>query len=83
MTRWIMLALGLIGWALVFTTGSGVLLALGLLVGVVGVLGFILSIAAARVAATSRPDTAMATSEDLLALSRRAVKTPRDEPPES
>lgn len=80
MVRWILLMVGLIGVALVFTGDSGGMVALGLLLTLVGLVGFVLSLAAARVAAASRPDAAMASPDELVALSRRARGAPPRSP---
>jgi hypothetical protein len=76
MTRWIMLVLTIIGFALIFSTKSSALLALGLLAAVVGLFGFVFALAADRVSASARPETSMATKEDLLALRRRPPRVP-------
>jgi len=80
MTRWILLAMALLGLGLVFTGKTGGVVAIGLLLGLVGLVGFVLSLAAARVAAASRPDAAMASPEELVALGRRAAGTPATPP---
>lgn len=74
MTRWIMFALTLIGFALAFAAKSPGVLALGLLLGGVSLFGFIFALAADRIAAGARPDASMATPEDLAALGRRTVQ---------
>lgn len=78
MLRWILLLLALVGLAVTFTTKSAGLLGLGLLLGLVGGIGFALAMAADRVAANTRPDSAMASVEDLAALgkARPAARTP-------
>lgn len=73
MTRWILLGLTLIGFTLTFVAKSSGVLALGLLLGVVGLFGFIFALAADRIAAGARPDASMASPEDLAALGKRAV----------
>jgi hypothetical protein len=71
MARWIMLASTILGFVLVFTTRNALVLGIGLLAIVIGIVGFIMALAADRVAANSRPDVAMASPEDL-----RALRTP-------
>ncbi len=71
MFRWIMLVLAVLGLALVFTTKSPAVLGLALLSSLVGVVGFIFSLAADRIASNARPDTAMASVDELAALGKR------------
>jgi drug/metabolite transporter (DMT)-like permease len=71
MMRWLMLALIVVGLVLTFTAKGPGLLGIGLLVGFVGLFGTVFSIAADRVSASARPDSAMATPEDLVALRTR------------
>ncbi len=78
MARWILLLLALIGFAITFTTKSAGLLGLGLLLGSVGGVGFVLALAADRIAANSRPDSAMASVEDLAALRKPRPTPARD-----
>lgn len=75
MTRWILLALTILGFVVMFIAKSPGLLALGLLLVVVGVLGFAWVLAADRVAANSRPESSMASGEELAALRRRRATT--------
>lgn len=69
--RWIMLGLTILGFAMAFVTKSAGVLAIGLVLGFVGLFGMVFSIAADRVAAGARPDTAMLSTEDLAALRAR------------
>jgi hypothetical protein len=80
MFRWIMLVLAVLGLALVFTTKSPAVLGLALLSSLVGVVGFIFSLAADRIASNARPDTAMASVEELAALGRRHGAARRSAP---
>ncbi|MCK9538977.1 hypothetical protein [Dokdonella sp.] len=72
MTRWILLLVGLAGLVLVFAGPTGTWVGIGLLLGLVGLVGFVLALAAARIEAGARPDSAMATPEELVQLGRRA-----------
>lgn len=74
MTRWLLLAATILGFLLVFTTRSHVLLGIGLLLGIGGFLGFVFSLAAERISANARPDTAMASPAELAAMRK---PTPR------
>lgn len=75
MPRWIMLGLTILGFALVFIAKSPGLLGLGLLLGIVGMIGFVSAIAAERISASARPDAAMASVEDLVALKKRPTSS--------
>ena len=74
MARLLLLVLTLVGFALVFTAKSPGLLGLGLLFGMAGSFGFVLAMAATRVSASARPDTAMASVDDLVALKKRPLR---------
>lgn len=75
--RWLMLGLTILGFALTFTARGPGLLALGLLLGFVGMFGLIFGMAADRVSASARPEAAMAKPEDLAAMrTRRAGANP-------
>ena len=74
MTRWIMLALILVGFVLAFTVKSPGLLGIGLLMALIGIVGFVFSLASARISANARSETTMASSEDLTALRTRAQR---------
>ena len=75
MTRWILLGMTILGFVLAFTTHSPALLLIALLVGVTGFVGFVVSLAADRVAANARPEVAMASREDIAAM-RKPVPKP-------
>ncbi|WP_300615609.1 hypothetical protein [Dokdonella sp.] len=82
--RWFLLVLALIGFALAFTTKSAAVLGLSLVAGFGGLVGFAFILAADRVAASMRPDSAMASIEDLAALGktrRTAPKSPGESAP--
>lgn len=72
MTRWIMIALLVLGLAMAFLTHSPGVLGLGLLLATIGAFGTVLSIAAARVESRSRPETAMLQPEVIAAMRERA-----------
>ncbi len=82
MTRWIMIALALIGLVVAILTRSPGVLGLALLMTVVGLFGTVLSMAADRVSANSRPDVAMLPPEALHAIrdkanAKRSVAEPK------
>lgn len=70
--RWLMPVLTVFGFALAFLAKGPGLLGLGIVLVFVGLFGTVLSVAAERVSASARPDSAMA-SPDVLA----AMRTPR------
>ena len=75
--RWLMLGLTLFGFALSFVTKSPAVLGLGIVLGFVGLFGLIFSMAADRVSASARPESAMLGPEDLAAMrKRRTAATP-------
>ena len=77
MTRWLMLGLTILGFALTFTARGPGLLALGLLFGFVGLFGLIFSLAADRVSASARPESTMVGPEEMAAMrARRAAAKP-------
>jgi hypothetical protein len=84
MMRWLLLASTILGFALTFVAKGPGLLALGLVLGFVGLFGLIFALAAARVSASARPETLMAAPEDLVALrSRRSPIKPVPASPEA
>jgi hypothetical protein len=89
MARWILLGMTILGTVVVFTTHNGVLLAIALVITLVGFVGFVFSLAAGRIASTARPELAMASREDMMAMRKPLVRpapgtpqTPRATPPE-
>jgi len=76
--RWLMLGLTLFGFAISFVTKSPAVLAVGLVLGFVGLFGLVFSMAADRVSASARPESAMLRPEDLAAMrtKRTAASTP-------
>jgi hypothetical protein len=75
MARWILLGMTILGTVVVFTTHNAALLAIALMITLVGFVGFVFSLAASRIASTSRPELAMASREYL-----RAMRNPRGRP---
>jgi hypothetical protein len=75
MARLLLLFLTIIGLVLMFTAKSAGLLGLGLLLGIVGFFGLVLALAAARVSASARPETSMASVEDIAAFRKRPTPT--------
>lgn len=76
MARWIMLGMTILGTIVVFTTHNGLLLAIALLMTLIGFVGFVLSLAAGRIASTSRPELAMASREDMMAMRKPLSRPP-------
>jgi hypothetical protein len=68
MARWILLGMTILGTVVVFTTHNAALLAIALVITLVGFVGFVFSLAASRIASTSRPELAMASREDMMAM---------------
>lgn len=69
--RWILLGLTILGFAMTFIARTPGFLAIGLVLGFVGLFGMVFSIASDRIASAARPDTAMLSTEDLAALRAR------------
>lgn len=76
MARWILLGMTILGTVVVFTTHNAALLAIALMITLVGFVGFVFSLAASRIASTSRPELAMASREDMMAM-RKPLGRPR------
>lgn len=74
--RWLMLGLTLFGFAISFVTKSPAVLAIGLVLGFVGLFGLVFSMAAERVSASARPESAMLGPEDLAAMRARRTAAP-------
>lgn len=72
MARWILIATTLLGLIMALLTRSPALLGLALLMTVVGLFGTVLSLAATRISANSRPDIAMLPPEALRAIRDKA-----------
>ncbi len=75
MGRLFWLILTLVGFVLAFIAKSPGVLGVGLFLGFAGFLGLVLAMAAARVSASARPDTLMASVDDLGALRKRVDPT--------
>ena len=69
--RWLLLILTVVGFTLTFMAKGPALLAVGLVLGFIGFFGFIVALAADRVSASTRPETAMLGAEDLAAMRAR------------
>lgn len=82
MARWILLGLAVLGFGLSFAAKTPGILGLGLLLGLIGLGGFVVSMAAARVSAAARPETMMASIEDhsLLGRPRTPIRPPTASP---
>lgn len=72
MTRWIMIAMTVIGVAMAFATKSPAVLGIALLLGFIGLFGIVMSIAADRISSGTRPETAMLQPEVIAAIRERA-----------
>ena len=70
--RWILLVVAIIAFAVAFTTGSPSLMGIGLILGCGGLLGFALSLAAARIASTAQPEAALIIDPEISALRAKA-----------
>ena len=73
--RWLMLGLTLFGFALSFVAKSPAVLGIGIVLGFVGLFGLVFSMAADRVSASARPESAMLGPEDLAAMRARRAAT--------
>jgi len=72
MTRWIMIAMTVIGVLMAFVTKSPAVLGIGLLLAFIGLFGTVMSIAADRISSGTRPETAMLQPEVIAAIRERA-----------
>ena len=81
MTRWIMIAMALLGLIMATLTRSPGVLGFALLMTVVGLFGTVISLAAARVSANSRPEVAMLPPEALRAIRDKAAAKAQVQPP--
>jgi len=77
--RWLLLVLSVVAVTLKKIAKGPLLLAVGLVLGFIGFFGFIVALAADRVSASTRPETAMLGAEDLAAM--RARQTGARPPP--
>ena len=77
--RWLLLLLSVAGFSFAYVARTPEMLGLALLVGFVGLIGAFLGFAAARVAATARPDAALLTDKDINVL--RASVRAKNAPP--
>lgn len=70
--RWLLLLTGVVGFAVAFLTRSPGLLALGLLIGLAGLFGFTMAMAAARIAETAQPAANLIADAEVSATRARA-----------
>ena len=70
--RWILLVVAIVAFAVAFTTSSPSLMGIGLIFGCGGLLGFGLSLAAARIASTAQPEAALIIDPEISALRAKA-----------
>ncbi|MGA9335839.1 MAG: hypothetical protein WBV39_16275 [Rudaea sp.] len=66
--RWILLVVAILGFGLAFSAKTPGLMGIGLLVGFVALFAALFSFAAARIAATTRPDSTLLTDRDISVL---------------
>ncbi|HEX3894998.1 MAG TPA: hypothetical protein VHW73_02195 [Rudaea sp.] len=78
--RWILLVVSLAGFSYAYMAKTPELLWISLLAGFGGLLGAFFGFAAARVAATARPDAALLTDRDISTL-RASVAANKKAPP--
>ncbi len=78
--RWLLLVVSIAGFSIAFATKSAGVLGLGLLLGFGGLIGAFFGFAAARVAASARPDAALLTDRDIATL-RASIKKPQQPRP--
>lgn len=74
MTRWMMIALMLLGAMLVFFTSSSVLAGLGVVMVLGGLIGATFSLAASRISSRARDDSAMLSPEVMQAIRDKAAR---------
>lgn len=78
--RWIMLLVSLAGFSYAYVAKTPEMLGISLVAGFVGLIAAFFGFAAARVAATARPDAALLTDRDISAL-RASVAANKKAPP--
>lgn len=66
--RWLLLLFAIIGFVVVFTTRSPGVLGLGLAVGILSSLGFVFSLAAARISANAQPESMLIVDPEVTSL---------------
>jgi hypothetical protein len=76
MARLLMLVLAVAGLVLSFMAKTPGLLGIGLLMATVGVIGFVFALAADRISANARPESSMASVDELTALRKRTAAAP-------
>ena len=82
MMRWFLVGLTIFGFSLAILSKNPAWLGFGVVVGFVGLFGTVFSMAADRVSDAARPESAMATAEDLAAMrAPRAASSVKPVPP--
>ena len=84
--RWIWTAVAILGFVVAYFAAMPGLLSLGVLVGMIGAFAAVMSFAAARIQEVSRPEAAILSPADLVAMRKRSeaqlqVTTRRIAPP--
>ncbi len=79
--RWILLVLAVLGFALGFSAKAPGLMGLGFVLGFAFLFAAFFAFAAARVAANTRPDSALLTDKDIATLRASLRKPPPGAPP--
>ena len=79
--RWILLLLAFGAFALAFSTKSAGVMGLALIGGLALLIAALFAFAAAKIEATSRPDTALLTDKDINALRASVRKAKPPQPP--
>ncbi|HET8940847.1 MAG TPA: hypothetical protein VFN13_02555 [Rudaea sp.] len=80
--RWVLLVIATFGFGLGFSAKTPGVMGIGLLIGFVGLFASLLLFAAARIAANSRPDSALLTDKEI-SLLRASLKKNGSKPASS
>jgi hypothetical protein len=72
--RWMMLLISIVGFVIAFTTKSAGIMAISIFMIVVGLTGFVLGMAAQRVANNSRDQVYVPTAEEIALIKQRAAQ---------
>lgn len=70
--RWVLLVVAIVGFAVAFTAGSPGPMGLGFALGCIGLLGFGLTLAAARIAQNAQSETVLFIDPEISALRAKA-----------